>query len=75
MERTILSPAEALGVVGRQSTKIAAGIAGGGIAAAPFLEGKLDKTADLVGAAAFCYAAVRVYRYKRSKRRHDSQSK
>lgn len=62
MERNINKIYEVKEFINRQSARISATVAGGGLATAPFLDGRLDKVVGTVGAAAFCYTAIRVYR-------------
>ena len=58
-------PVEVYRFAGRQRTKIAAGMASGSVATAPFLGGRVDQAVGILGAAAFCYTAVRVIKHAR----------
>jgi hypothetical protein len=78
VERRLPAPGEVVGFVNRHRIKAAAGIAGGGLASAPFLDGKIDKIVAGVGAFSFCYVVVkglRAWDARVDRRRNGSENK
>lgn len=78
MERRLPAPREVAGFVNRHRIKAAAGIAGGGLASAPFLDGRIDKIVAGVGAFSFCYVVVkglRAWEAHNGRRRNDSENR